>query len=151
MHNCVIFRLTDSYLAAIRNSIGSQIFRDVFADVNGKRTNVTRHGTLSCASFVSGILTMFGCIQRMHTTVDGMVRDLEHSGWKRIRRPRAGCVLVWEERIGHKHIGFSIGNNKAISNSTARSVPVAHHWTFGTREGKPVRRVTALYWLPRLR
>jgi hypothetical protein len=46
----------------------------------------------------------------------------------------------------HKHIGFYIGNNRAISNNSVHDGgPAEHDWTF---EGK--RKVEAVLWSEKL-
>lgn len=137
--------LTDTYLAVIKKSVGARMFQDIFALIDGKRRNVTRGGVLSCAFFVSGILTIAGLIKEIHGTVDATVRDMELSQWKRQRTPKRGDVLVWEKQNGHRHIGFYIGNHRAVSNSTSKRYPVAHHWTFGSVRGKPKRRIEEIW------
>ncbi len=135
----------ESYLAVIKNSVETKMFRNFYAKVNGKKRDIVREGELSCALFVSSLLTMFGLIQRIHGTVDGTVFDLEKSGWKKVPSPKPGDVLVWEARLQgkeiHKHIGFSIGRDQAVSNSSKKGVPVQHHWLFGRIH----RKVIAIY------
>jgi len=41
--------LLDNYLAIVRNSIGSNLFRNLYAEVNGQRQDITNNGELSCA------------------------------------------------------------------------------------------------------
>lgn len=140
----------ENYLAAIRNSVGTRTFRNLYAKVRGKHVDIMRDGDLSCAFFVSSILIIFGLIRRVHATVSGTVADLEKSGWKKVRASRAGDVLVWEtmkDERGewHSHIGFSLGNGLAVSNGSAPGVPIRHSATFGTRDGKPKRRTVAIY------
>ena len=121
----------DTYLAVVKNSVGSRMFRNFYAKVNGKKTDIMKNGKLSCAFFASSLLHLFKLVKEPHATVDGTIKDLRSSGWKAIRKPRIGSVLVLEAKDSHKHIGFYIGNNKAISNSTKLGYPVKHHWTFG--------------------
>lgn len=137
--------LFDTYLAMIKNSVGSNLFRNVYAEVNGERRDVTEDGVRSCALFVSAILRILNLLKKRHTTASSTVKDLKESGWYRIRKPRPGAVLVWEKKkygsVWHSHIGFYIDRNKAISNRTSARVPMCHHWTF---KGK--RKVEAIYW-----
>ncbi len=138
----------ETYLAVVRNSVGSRAFQIFFANIEGKKKNVLQNGELSCAFFVSSVLTMFKYIKRIHTTVKSTVVDLEKSGWRKVKKPKIGSILVWEvspKSKGHKHIGFYIGNSRAVSNSAERKVPIIHHWTFGSKNGKPHRRVEAMY------
>jgi len=140
----------NTYLAVIKNSVGSKLFRNFYAIVNGRRTDIMRKGELSCAFYVSSVLVLFKFIKTIHGTVDATVKDLKESGWKIIRKPKIGSILVWEKadfgRAGiHKHIGFYIGNNKAISNNGKLGYPIKHSWNFN---GK--RRVDAIFWNPKI-
>ena len=140
-----------TYIAVIENSVGSTMFRNFYAVINGEKKDVMEDGNLSCAFFVSSVLTIFDFIERIHATVFGTVKDLEKSGWQKIKEPKTGAVLVWEEKINtkgesHKHIGFYIGENMAISNDSKTGQPKKHHFTF--EETEESRIVEAIYWLP---
>lgn len=142
--------LYDSYIKAIRNSIGSKLFRNLYAYVDGEKRDIARNGTLACDIYVSSTLLMFGLIDKLYATVDSCVSRLPKCGWYRIKKPRPGAILVWEavkfpDRQKHKHIGFYIGKNKAVSNNYKKRVPAAHHWNFGGN-----RRVTQIFWNKRL-
>lgn len=156
----VIPILFDTYIAVIKNSAGSKMFRNSYAKINGKKTDILKNGMLSCAFFVSSILVLFKLIKEIHVTVNGTIRDLKKSGWKSAsggKKPRIGSVLVWEKidfgnKNFHKHIGFYIGNNKAIStNSLKKGQPRIHHWTYGIRRNKPIRKVELIYWNKKLK
>lgn len=143
----------ETYLAVIRNSIGSRIFRNFYLELEGVKMDATKDGVVSCAFFVSSILNMFPrlkLIKGPHLTVKSTVKDLLESGWKEISEPRPGAVLVWEEKESHggrtKHIGFYIGGQAAISNDPDTGVPAVSHWTFGHKDGKPVRKVEMILW-----
>ncbi|MDF1497115.1 MAG: NlpC/P60 family protein [Patescibacteria group bacterium] len=145
--------LLKSYLARIKNSIGSKMFRNLYAKVDGKERDILDNGSLSCAIFVSIILQSFELIKKPHATVIELLKDMEASGWKKSRSLKIGDVLFWEaiDQTGdgsrHLHVGFYLGNNKAISNSTTKGHPVKHHFTFGTKAGKPKRRIIGIYRL----
>jgi len=141
----------DTYIAVIKNGVGSKIFRNFYAEINNKKTDITENGNLSCAWFVSSLLYLFKLIRSTHVTVTGTVKDLENSGWKKIDKPKIGSVLVWEEidygnKDFHKHIGFYIGNQMAISNSSKLGYPIKHNWTFGKKKGKQVRKIESIFW-----
>jgi len=97
---------------------------------------------------------MFGLIKMPHATVNGTIKDLKKSGWKQIKKPKIGSVLTWEEmKLNgsiNKHIGFYIGNGKAISNNYKSGTPIIHHWTFGRKNGKPIRKIEAIFWNKKL-
>lgn len=141
----------DTYLAVIKNSVGSELFRNFYAKIDGKRIDVMKNGELSCAFYVSSVLVLFQMIDKVHGTVDSTVLSLKKSGWRAVKKPKIGSVLVWEKiDFGrddiHEHIGFYIGNGRAISNSSKLGHPVRHHWTFG---GK--RRIKIILWNPKLK
>lgn len=144
----------DSYLAAIRNSLGANIFRNLWAKVDGRKKDILEDGDLSCATFVSAILLWFDLIKERHATVSGTLKDMKRAGWQKIKKPKIGAVLHWEkafiDNAWNEHIGFYIGTGKAISNNFKKKVPILHHWTYGSKNNKPKRRVLAIYWHPLL-
>lgn len=149
--------LKDSYIQAIKNSLGSNLFRNLYARVNGRRKDILEDGRLSCAIFVSSVLRNFSLISEIHATVNGAEKDLQRSGWIKLTKPKPGAILVWEAKKYsdgyHKHIGFFIGADKAVSNNTRKHRPVIHHWTFGQKNdptGQPIRTVESIYWHPNL-
>lgn len=144
----------DSYVQTIQNSVNSNIFKTVWAEVGGKRKNITQDGRLSCAIFVSSVLILFNLIKGKHTTVAGTLKDMESFGWKKIKKPRVGCVLVWEDMKFrsdvHSHIGFYMGGHRAISNSRNKKTPQTHNWTYGHIGKRPKRKIVAIYWHSKL-
>ena len=140
----------DTYLAMIRGSVGSQAYRSMYAIINNKKTNIVEDGALSCAFFVSHILLWFQLIHEPHARVAGTLHDMKASGWVLTRTPKEGDILVWDIAKEHAHIGFFLGEDRAISNSSKLKYPQEHHWTFGTHDdGTPVRALTAVYTHPK--
>lgn len=76
----VIPLIYETYLKLIDNSVGTNMFRTMYASVNDIKQDVMRNGDLSCAFFVSSILKMFDWIEKVHATVDNTIKDLEKSG-----------------------------------------------------------------------
>lgn len=142
----------DSYMAVINNSAGTKLFRNFYARVNGKKRDIMADGVFSCAFYVSGVLKLFDLIEKSHGTVNGTVRDLQKSGWKKISKPNVGSVLVWnpiffeDENRHHQHIGFYLGNGQAVSNNYKKRYPTQHGVTFGTAK----RKIQAIYWHEKL-
>ncbi len=143
----------ENYLTFVKNSVGANTYRNLYARVDGKKKDILKDGELSCAFFVSSVLmTFFGLTDGIHATVQGTERDLLKSGWYTIEKPRPGAVLVWRELFfdksgePHHHIGFYTGSGRAVSFSDTSKSPVLHHWTFGKNTGKPTRAVEAIYW-----
>ncbi len=144
-----------SYLTAIKNSEGSKIFKNLWAEVDGVKKDILDDGDLSCAQFVSGILYLHKLINDRHATVDGTIRDLEAGGWYQITEPKEGCVIVWEgiiypDGMEHKHIGFYLDNGLAISNSPDEKSPKIHHWTYGDKNSDKYRKISMLLWHDKL-
>jgi len=110
-----------------------------------KIENLTENGVLSCAFFVSSILYLFGLIQNIHLSVKGAVKDMKKSGWFEISKPKRGSVLLWEKKDEHYHLGFYLGNQKAISNNFKKKMPIIHHFTY-----KRKRKIEAIFWHKKL-
>lgn len=144
-----------TYLSVVRGSVDSAMFRHIYASVDGIETDVTHDAMFSCAFFVSSILKMFDLVERMHATVASTIVDLEKKGWHTIPEPRIGAVLLWEKEQAndgslHKHLGFYVGDQQAISNASSKKSPQQHHWTYSESDGKPVRAIEAIYWHEKL-
>lgn len=142
--------LFDTYISAIKNSIGSKTYRQIFAKVNGKKKDITENGNLSCAYYVTSLLLIFKLVNEVHATVSGTVRDIEKSGWTQIDKPKVGAIIVWGKKdFGkgdfHSHIGFYIGKNEAISNSPKKGIVEKHHFTY-----KNTRKIEKIFWHKRL-
>lgn len=142
--------LKDSYLAMIKNSQDCKMFRNFYALINGKKQDILNNGEFSCAFFVSSILVIFGLVKKTHCTVMSVLKDMEGSGWTKIKleKIKPGSVILWEGKKDgkdvHKHLGFYIGENKAISNAFyfyKKREPFIHHFTYN---GK--RKIETVFW-----
>jgi len=145
--------LVDTYLAVIKGSINSKAFKHLYAEVNGKKTDILKNGKLSCAFFASSVLVSFGLMKSIHATVNGAEKDLVSSGWKKINILKIGSVLIWEaksKKHPHRHIGFYVGDNRAVSNSSNVKVPSTHNWIYGGSKKKPGRKIEAIFWHKKL-
>lgn len=142
--------LKESYLATIKNSVGTKMFQEFYARVGGKKKEVLEKGDKSCAVFVSSVLKLFDLIEDTQLTVHRTLKDMGQSGWEEIAKPRAGCVIVWKEKefgTGNprKHLGFYIGNGEAVSNSSKKGYPTKHSYKTYTDRG-----IDVMYWHPAL-
>lgn len=131
----------DNYLVMIKSSIGVKLWQTLYAEIDGKRVNITKNGKLSCAYFVSSLLHHFKLIDDVHATVEGTLKDLQNSGWKKTAYPKPGAIVVWEpsddhDGTPHPHIGFFVGGGKAISNSSKLKYPTMHDIYFGRLQRK---------------
>jgi hypothetical protein len=143
--------IKDSYLALIQNSAGANFWRNLYFKINGRKQDILQDGELSCAFFASGVLLVLGLIKETHTTINGLLADMEIMGWQEIGKPKLGSVLVWEEKLGHRHLGFFMGGKAAISNRSSLHKPGRHHLTFGVKkDGSPKRKIIRILWHEKL-
>lgn len=148
-----------SYLKVVRNSVGSNMFRNFYVLKNGELYDALHDGGRSCGFFVSAILTIFKKIDSFHNTVYSTVKHMKDFGWQEVTDLKPGDVIVWEaeelETGSYAHIGFYIGDGEAISTSDETGTPILHHehpnhkwstiarvyrlpqWEFGTRAAPP--------------
>lgn len=135
----------DTYLAVIANSVGCNVWRNAYAEVSGTKTDIMRDGELSCAFFVSSILALLGFLSKPHMTVASTVIDLRESGWVEVAEPKPGAVVLWapirfDDGELHAHVGFYIGNERAVSNDYKKGTPQEHGWKN--------RDVEKIFWNP---
>ncbi len=144
----------NNYLATIEGSVGSEMFRRLYARVGEEPQDLLDNGLKSCAFFVSTVLSMpnFALLTFPNATVVGLMRSLEAKSWKKIDQPsRPGEILIWEnmkqaDGEDHLHAGFFWGEERAISHVDSTRTPQEHHLTFGINEdGSPKRKLIAVY------
>ncbi len=144
--------LYDTYLAVIKNGVESKMFRHFYAYVDGNKVDIVKGGELACGFFVSFVLHNFKLIGEPHLTVAGTEKDLQELGWQEIGRDnlKEGCVLIWQSEASdadaHKHIGFYIGNDRAVSTDSKLGVVSEHHFTFNN--SRPIEKA---YWFEQLK
>lgn len=133
-----------SFLAMVRNSVGTEMFRNLYRETPDGPEDVIFDGDLACAFSISAILSTFGLIKGgIHTTVDATIWDLVHSGWKVCDTPSAGAVVLWGEKMGddgrtHKHLGICIDTKCALNNVAAmKSLQIVELNSLVDHEGNP--------------
>lgn len=164
IHNVRIKKLK-SLLAIVENSVNGDnyLFRNLYADENGKEIDVFENGRTACCGHVTWILLALELIKHPHASVYGTEKDLIGSGWHEIKELKPGAIIIWESLVadsgllGEKnvklsHMGFCVGKDEAISNDSKGSgFPRRHHVTYGTNsDGTPVRKIEKIYWHPEL-
>ncbi len=144
-----------NYLAMIKGSADSKMFRHSYAKDNGLVRDILENGEKSCAYYVSSLLKVFDLIAHQHATVEGTAKDLQKNGWREAKELKPGSVLYWEEKYffkskkRHAHLGFFTGQNKAVSNDEATGLIKKHHFTFGVdKKGNPKRRILKIFTHP---
>lgn len=138
----------DTYLSVIEGSVGANMFRHFWADFDGELRDTMQDGWTSSAFFVSSILMMFSTITSLSSTVKSLEEKLVENNWKQVKTPEAGDILIWEESkptpkdLAMAHVGFYIGEKRAISASWRAKTPIEHDWLF--RESKE-RKIVSIY------
>lgn len=135
----------------VHNAVGSNLFRNFYVTSADKgEFDSLDDGENSCAFFVSSILVIFKKLKNVHGTVESAIKDLEDSGWTEVEQPKAGDVLVWEalqfDDGLKQHIGFSIGDGKAVSTSWVDKTPVEHDERFGETKRKIIHIYRMTNW-----
>ena len=128
----------ETYLAVIKNSIGTKMFSEGYARIDGQVANILKGGEVSCAFFVSGVLCLFDVklIDHTHTTVASTTKALIACGWEKLdelsdNQLQPGDIIVWQKHKfpngeEHYHIGFYVGNGQAVSNDYVSGAPQRH-------------------------
>lgn len=117
------------------------MFRNFYIRLaDGTETDALSDGSDSCAFYVSSVLTLFGKQTGIHGTVKSTIEDLRHCDWQEktdTEGLQPGDVIVWEAIEIHKawfeHIGFYLGNGRAVSTSWTEKRVVDHDTHFDGR------------------
>jgi hypothetical protein len=151
-------------LAMVEGSVGTKQFLSLYTAVQSgrrvKHIDVIGRGRFACAYYASSIL-MLNTLSRsgdgsgLHTTVNETVQDMIDFGWYMIDELQRGAVVIWSPKLAsdgqhHRHIGFYVGRNRAVSTDGKTGMPTRHHVTYGTKDGLPVRPIEAIYFHERL-
>lgn len=158
-----------NYLTQIKNSAKGEnhLFRNFYVEKNGEITDSLEDGKNSCAVMVSYILYSFNSLLEfsgkkhwlkfIHMTVVSTEKDMLESGWLEIKELKPGAVVIWEEKTGrwdgllHRHIGFYIGNDIAVSNdSKGTGFPFRHPIECPSTVDLSIRKVKKILWHPEL-
>ncbi len=124
-------------LITIENSIESKIFSVSLWEDGPRVRDIIDKGRFGCALYTSSILLLFRhngkrLCQDRRATVTSFLSDIlsQDSGWYGVDTSHMtpGCILVWEERRGNEHVGFYVGDGKAVSTCRIKGVPIKHNW-----------------------
>ena len=141
----------ETYLKMIENSVGSRLFNSLFVKFNdsGEVKDILNNGELSCAFFVSCVLTLVKMIDAPRTTVKSVLEFVgKNINWQEVLdEPQNGDIIFWEELpetdgSTHGHVGFALNNLEAVSTSSKEHLVTKRHLTFGVDDqGQPTRKV----------
>ena len=156
-----------NYLAMIRNVARGEnhTFQNFYITIDGVERDALNGGSLACGTVVSSVLYLQNStleflkkprwIAFTHANVPAAEKDMEACGWHQIDEVREGAIITWEAREGtdvpvygnmHLHMGFYIGNDRAVSNgSNSTLMPEEHHYTY---DG--ARKILRIWWHPEL-
>lgn len=122
-----------NFLATARGAVEARMFQHLYVrDQTGAERDVMQGGELSCAYVVSGILTLYGLIDRPHATVATTLQKMAEAGWQQTETARRGAIVHWPEHDGHEHLGIMIGDNLCVSNSDTTHMPMLHGLTLSS-------------------
>lgn len=151
--NKLIFDRKQTYLALIKNSIGSSMFKSCyFKDSKSQLVDVCKDGEFPCAFYASNILKIIDLVEIAHVTVDSLVTEMERCGWCITKTLSRGAVLIWEARIKvdgepHRHVGFFVGDHRDDNCVSFVDGIVKSHNLF---VGKENRWIEKIYFHPGL-
>jgi len=139
----------------------NHMFRNFYITMDGVEQDALSDGALGCGVLVSSILYLQNStleflkkskwISFVHANVLPTEQDMEANGWHHIDQLREGAVITWEPKPGsdgtlHRHMGFYIGGDRAISNgSNSTLMPEEHQVTYGG-----TRNIERIWWHPAL-
>lgn len=134
-------------LTMVEKSIGTSMFQTYWATVDGQTIDLPNNGDLSCAFYVSGLLAILGKMERANCTVSSTIVDMEKCGWRKVNSPEVGDIIHWNPKDTfkegvHPHIGFYMGADMCVSNSSEKRSPQRHVLNWDDR-----RYVEAMYRL----
>ena len=141
----IVLLTKKSYFEMIERSIGSPLFRNLYACVGDTEKDILENGNVSCAYYVSCILLIFKLIRAPHAMVEGTLRDMLSYGWYKSDAIQKGCVISWEDKYfiesgkTRGHIGFYVGNGIAVSNNPVTGTPQKH--LYKVYMGRPLKDV----------
>ncbi len=154
------FLLQKSLISALRGSIGSLAYQNLYMVFDDKEIDILNGGQYSCGLFVSTILRRFSSdsqkrvlLKEMHSTVASTIKDMQECGWYAIEDLRPGAIVEWEgqeneHHVGFKdyHIGFCSDENHAISSSARKLCIIEHDIHQRDSETGDVRPIKAIWW-----
>ncbi|HDQ16849.1 MAG TPA: hypothetical protein ENN31_01865 [Candidatus Vogelbacteria bacterium] len=143
-----------NYFQIINNSLKTKIFKNFFVKDKKKKIDIVNNGRFACAWYASAVLLLSGLIDKTRLTVNSLEKDLLRNNWREVKKIKKGAILIWKEKenygASNRHIGFYIGNNKAVSNNSQKGYPIIHHYTFGKDKNGPKRKIEKIYWHQKL-
>ena len=141
-----------TYLQLVRNSVGTEMFKSFYVTTPEQgEFDAMADGDKSCAFYVSAVLVLFKKLAGIHGTVESTIRDLVQSGWQEVSEDalEPGDVIVWvRQKFDHgsyEHIGFYLGEGRAVSTSWQDKKVIEHDLKFGSIN-RPIKCAYRTKW-----
>lgn len=135
----------------IENSIGSRLFSSLFVtfEDGGDTADILNDGELSCAFFVSSLLTLAGVMEKPCATVKKLTELITNDPlWVRVEEADAtvGDVVIYkkvifEDETEHAHIGLALNEDEVVSTSYEKKEVVRHPIDY-----RPIESVHRYTW-----
>jgi hypothetical protein len=124
-----------NFLSSVDGLVGTKMFQHIYVrDEKGSETDALGDGDLSCAYVVSSVLTLYKLIDGPHATVKTTIEKMREGEWRLTSEPVVGAIAYWPAVKGNEHIGFVVGDDEIISNSSKERVPVRHNFKMSNGE-----------------
>ncbi len=111
-------------LAMAENSVGTNLFQNLYIVRNDHLEDVTRDGELSCAFSTTAIYHVLGLLASTHSEVKGFEAEVTNDpdNWLQTDEPLPGAVGILEGKrhldgtVKNRHTFICIGNGMAVHN-----------------------------------
>lgn len=125
--------LSRKYIETVMGSVNSLKYRQHHVlTSDGITQTVFADSGVASAYHVSSILNSLQLsLGEIRLNILDILADLEVSAWERTKTLSKGAVVVWEPYSyvsgkPRQHIGFYIGNDRAVSNISDAHIPTEH-------------------------
>lgn len=126
----------ETFIKMVENSVGTRLFNSIIAKRGEETIDILADGDLSCATFVSNILYLNHFLDNQRVVVGSLEKDLaSSSNFKEISPenylPETGDVILWgvivgQDGVAHKHFGFALNNEEAVSTTGISHSAIRH-------------------------
>ncbi len=141
-HKHITVLRKESLVQMIKNAPGTRLFNSLIVrhEDTGRVEDVFQDGNLSCAAFVSSLLTLTTMLSEPRATVASLRAVIEESSqWESVdvANVEPGDVVFWatqrfDNGEDHAHVGFVLNSEEAVS-TDYKVRAVAKHPLVGTR------------------
>jgi hypothetical protein len=148
----------ETLIQMVKNAPDARLFNSLFVRYKdtGAVKDVCNDGEYSCAFFVSSLLALTGYLEKPHATVAGLrakMLELPHTKIATTEEILPGDIIFWEKIIfedgsENEHVGFALGNSRAVSTSFKKQCVVEHDLVVPGGVGTVSRKIISVLRLP---